>query len=281
MYISVLPIAISVRRTNVYEEKSLGIYAGQDEDDDDEAPNQSYVGAHLRRQLSFDLWYVFLGLFIIAIVEGTRLQSGDPSFSLFAVLFEIVSAYGTVGLSLGYPTIDASLSTEFHVISKLVIVAMMLRGRHRGLPYALDKAILLPSEGNRTMQRKIEEEEELRRQRRRTGSWATRVTSQTGSATQGGPPSRDFALERERRRDREAEDDEKTPEEDAALRSGPGPAAPGLRKLQTNGTAKDSDDGKRSVAKRKAKGGLGRLMSQMLSAGPTVKKKIYEGYMGD
>ena len=272
MYISVLPIAISVRRTNVYEEKSLGIYAGQDEDDDDESPNQSYVGAHLRRQLSFDLWYVFLGLFIIAIVEGTRLQSGDPNFSLFAVLFEIVSAYGTVGLSLGYPTIDASLSTEFHVISKLVIVAMMLRGRHRGLPYALDKAILLPSEGNRTMQRKIEEEEELRRQRRRTGSWATRVTSQTGSAAAGGPNERD--------RDKEKEDDEKVPEEDATLRSGPGPAAPGLRQLQSNGSGKD-DDGKRAQAKQKAKGGLGRLMSQMLSAGPTVKKKLYEGYMGD
>lgn len=281
MYISVLPIAISVRRTNVYEEKSLGIYAGQDEDDDDDSSNQSYVGAHLRRQLSFDLWYVFLGLFIIAIVEGTRLQSGDPNFTLFGVLFEIVSAYGTVGLSLGYPTIDASLSTEFHVISKLVIVAMMLRGRHRGLPYALDKAILLPSEGNRTMQRKIEEEEELRRQRRRTGSWATPATSRTGSVTQAGPPSRDFALERERERRREKEDDEKTPEEDATLRSGPGPAAPGLRKLQSSGDGKDEDEGKRAQVKKKAQGGLGRLMSQMLSAGPTVKKKIYEGYMGD
>ena len=32
MYISVYPIAMSIRGTNVYEEKSLGIYA---EDDDD------------------------------------------------------------------------------------------------------------------------------------------------------------------------------------------------------------------------------------------------------
>lgn len=144
MYISVLPIAISVRRTNVYEERSLGIYGSHDENQDEGEP--SYVGAHIRRQLSFDLWYIFLGFFIIAISEGPRLQSGDPNFTMFTVLFEIVSAYGTVGLSLGYPTINASFSAEFGVIAKLVIIAMQIRGRHRGLPYELDRAILLPSE---------------------------------------------------------------------------------------------------------------------------------------
>jgi len=146
MYISVFPIAISVRRTNVYEEKSLGLWGGE-EDGEGEGPQQSYVGQHLRRQLSFDLWYVFLGFFIICIVEGDRLSNtNDYAFTMFSVLFEIVSAYGTVGLSLGYPGIDASFSAEFHVLSKLVIAAMMIRGRHRGLPYALDRAILLPSE---------------------------------------------------------------------------------------------------------------------------------------
>jgi len=146
MYISAFPIAISVRRTNVYEEKSLGIYGSSFEETEDEK-EPSYVGAHLRRQLSFDLWFIFLGLFIVAIAEGPRLQdSNDIAFSLFSCLFEIVSAYGTVGLSLGYPTINASFSAEFGVISKLVIIAMQIRGRHRGLPYELDRAILLPSE---------------------------------------------------------------------------------------------------------------------------------------
>ncbi len=65
---------------------------------------------------------------------------------MFAVLFEIVSAYGTVGLSLGYTNINASLCSQFTVVGKLVIIAMMIRGRHRGLPYGLDRAILLPSE---------------------------------------------------------------------------------------------------------------------------------------
>jgi potassium uptake Trk family protein len=74
MYISVLPIAISVRGTNVYEEKSLGIWGSLGEGED-ESKNPSYVGAHLRRQLSFDLWYLALGLFIISIAEGKHLQN--------------------------------------------------------------------------------------------------------------------------------------------------------------------------------------------------------------
>jgi Trk-type K+ transport system membrane component len=146
MYISVFPIAISMRRTNVYEEKSLGVYASPSEQEED-ANEPSYVRAHLQRQLGFDLWFIFLGLFIIAIVEGHRLGNTDEyAFTLFAVLFEIVSAYGTVGLSLGYPTINASFSAEFKTLSKLVIIAMQVRGRHRGLPYELDRAVLLPSE---------------------------------------------------------------------------------------------------------------------------------------
>lgn len=74
MYISVFPIAISIRKTNVYEEKTLGVYGSTDEHtESDKSP--SFVGAHLRRQLSFDLWYVVLGLFFIALAEGRRIEN--------------------------------------------------------------------------------------------------------------------------------------------------------------------------------------------------------------
>ncbi|KAI1393418.1 potassium transport protein TRK1/TRK2 [Hypoxylon trugodes] len=161
MYISVFPVAISIRRTNVYEEKSLGVYSTAYDVDDNEQSSMSYVGTHLRRQLSFDLWYIFVGYFILTISEGPRLMSGD--FSMFAVLFEVVSAYGTVGLSLGYTGVNASLCSQFTVVGKLVIIAMQIRGRHRGLPYGLDRAVLLPSEH---LNRKEAEEGELRLQRR-------------------------------------------------------------------------------------------------------------------
>ncbi|CUM67505.1 uncharacterized protein PRCAT00005204001 [Priceomyces carsonii] len=144
MYISVLPLAISIRRTNVYEEQSLGVYLKDDSKDDSEETPKSFIGAHLRNQLSFDLWFIFLGLFIICIAEGGKLDRGDLRFSVFTILFEIISAYGTVGMSLGYPTNNSSFSRELNTISKLVIIAMMIRGRHRGLPYTLDRAIMLP-----------------------------------------------------------------------------------------------------------------------------------------
>ncbi|KAF2702990.1 high affinity potassium transport protein [Pleomassaria siparia CBS 279.74] len=159
MYIAIFPIAISMRQTNVYEEKSLGVWS-TDEDEDTE---NSYLGTHLRRQLSFDLWFVFLGFFLIAIVEGGRLENtNDYAFTLFSVLFEIVSAYGTVGLSLGYPGVNTSFSGQMKPLSKLIVIAMQIRGRHRGLPYALDRAILLPSESLH----KKEDEDAMRRARR-------------------------------------------------------------------------------------------------------------------
>lgn len=154
MYISVLPLAISIRRTNVYEEQSLGIYLKAAEDaEDPEATPKNFIGTHLRNQLSFDLWFVFLGLFIICIAEGGKLQADDLRFSVFAVMFEVVSAYGTVGLSLGYPNVNQSLTYKFTTISKLVIIAMMIRGRHRGLPYSLDRAIMLPDKHMRRRDR--------------------------------------------------------------------------------------------------------------------------------
>lgn len=147
MYISVLPLAISIRRTNVYEEQSLGVYLkdGNEETPDDKTP-KNFIGTHLRKQLSFDLWFIFLGLFIICIAEGSKLNKNNYRFSVFSILFEIISAYGTVGLSLGYPGVNVSLCGEFTVLSKLVIIAMIIRGRHRGLPYSLDRAIMLPDD---------------------------------------------------------------------------------------------------------------------------------------
>ena len=56
----------------------------------------------------------------------------------------------------------ALFSGEFNVISKLVIIAMMIRGRHRGLPYTIDRAIMLP---NAAMKRhdRLQEEHAINR----------------------------------------------------------------------------------------------------------------------
>ncbi|EEU36553.1 uncharacterized protein NECHADRAFT_69883 [Fusarium vanettenii 77-13-4] len=145
MYVSVYPISIVVRSSNTYEERSLGLYEPSIQPD--EQNGGSYFVTHLRNQLSFDLWYICLGLFCVCIAESKRIMNGnDPAFTMWPILFEGLSAYCNVGLSLGYPTIASSFCSEYSTFSKLVICAMMIRGRHRGLPYALDRAIVLPDE---------------------------------------------------------------------------------------------------------------------------------------
>lgn len=71
-----------------------------------------------------------------------------------------------VGLSLGYPTVNTSLCGQFTVFSKLVICAMMIRGRHRGLPYQLDRAIVLPNERLDEMLEGVEDVRSVRRMAR-------------------------------------------------------------------------------------------------------------------
>lgn len=77
MYISILPIAISIRASNTYEEKTLGIYG--DQHSLDESNGSSYVMMHVRNQLSFDLWYIFLGTFCICVSESAKIMdNNDP-----------------------------------------------------------------------------------------------------------------------------------------------------------------------------------------------------------
>ncbi|KDQ62090.1 hypothetical protein JAAARDRAFT_448748 [Jaapia argillacea MUCL 33604] len=159
MYIAIYPVAMSVRYTNVYEEKSLGIYGEElddvddDEDTDEDSQSRvsiwgSYLMRHLRRQLSFDMWWLAVALFLLCIIERGNLNdvANASWFNIFQLAFEVVSAYGTVGLSLGIPTANYSFSGALHTLSKLVLIAVMLRGRHRGLPVALDRAVMLPVE---------------------------------------------------------------------------------------------------------------------------------------
>ena len=191
MYISVFPIAISIRRTNVYEEQSLGVYQAKKDDDGDDVEKDpvSYVSQHLRRQLSFDLWYVFLGFFLLAIAEGSKLK--EKKFTMFDILFEIISAYGTVGLSLGVPWANTSLCSQFSVVGKLIIIAMEIRGRHRGLPYGLDRAVILPSESR------------FRQETEETPTIARVNTGASARSMSGGAQRRDSSANRGRSLSRE------------------------------------------------------------------------------
>ncbi|KAI8958065.1 TrkH-domain-containing protein [Daldinia sp. FL1419] len=196
MYISVYPVVITMRHSNVYEERSLGIYGedpfysdaltrpvsrGQSSSQSQSlsrmirvvfaewygigaAPNQqesriSFISHQIRGQLSHDLWWLVLAVLLIMIIE-TKHFIGDPvTYSVFNVVFEVVSAYGCVGISIGSPNAAYSFSGGLYPGSKLVLCAVMIRGRHRGLPVALDRAVRLPSDDMHM----VEEEDHLRR----------------------------------------------------------------------------------------------------------------------
>jgi len=119
--------------------------------------------------LASDAWWLFIGFWVVCIVERTALAIPSPGFDLYAILFDTVSAFGTVGLSTGVPYDTYSFCGAWHTFSKLVLIVIMIRGLHRGLPMAIDRAVLLP--GQELMERmdheyngtRAEDEEKVRR----------------------------------------------------------------------------------------------------------------------
>lgn len=178
MYISSFPIVMALRRTNTYEERSSGLDKDDDEDGSNDRGGSGSLGAHLRIQLAYDLWFQILAWFLVSIIERSALLAPQPGFGLFPLLFEVTSAYGTVGLSMSAPGTDYSLSGEFRTLSKVVMLFVMVRGRHRGLPFAIDRSILvLGEELMRRMDREYNErggfgegeEREVRREEEMSG----------------------------------------------------------------------------------------------------------------
>ena len=185
MYISVYPVTMAMRNTNTYEERSLGVYADQIEQGIDVTSSTGRAGGRsnflqifghgfsggsssyfirqqLHGQLAHDLWWLALAVLFITIVETGQFERDPTVFSIFNIMFEVVSGYGCVGVSTGVPWAAYSFCGSWHVTSKLILCAVMLRGRHRGLPVAIDKAILLP---DKTLAWAEEEDAQLRLER--------------------------------------------------------------------------------------------------------------------
>ncbi|GAA6062637.1 hypothetical protein JCM10212_000299 [Sporobolomyces blumeae] len=150
MIVAAYPIAITVRSTNVYEDQAVGVQEEEPTEAETELelqkrPASEYILFHIRRQLGFDIWFIAIAIFLLCVIERHRINSGDwPEVNIFSLVFEAASAYGTVGLSLGNNRNATSLVGVLGPLSKLIIIAVMLRGRHRGLPVAIDRSILLP-----------------------------------------------------------------------------------------------------------------------------------------
>ena len=128
------------------------------------------VKTQAKMLLTQDTILLIVILCLICVFEHDLLVY-DENVDVFKILFEMASTYGTVGLSLGYPGLVSSLSTKFTIYSKIMMIMVMLMGRHRGLPTSIDKAIqmnltdevIVPPSDNAIKEqeeRKIQEEEE-------------------------------------------------------------------------------------------------------------------------
>ncbi|MCJ1261314.1 hypothetical protein MMC22_001178 [Lobaria immixta] len=148
VYTSAISIIISLRSTNVYEEKPLAVESKSiNEKKRMSGSEWLYIATHLRGQLASDACFLFFAFFLICAIERTNLAGAAPGFSTFNILFDIISAFGNMGVSTGVPYDDFSFCGAWHSASKCVLILVMLRGRHRSLPVAIDRAVLLPGKG--------------------------------------------------------------------------------------------------------------------------------------
>lgn len=86
-------------------------------------------------------FFIGLGVFVCAFSEDLLMLKHPATINLWYIIFEVVSAYGNVGLSLSVPEQSRSLSGNFGFIGKLAIILIMLLGKHRGLPKERDAVI--------------------------------------------------------------------------------------------------------------------------------------------
>ncbi|OKL59323.1 hypothetical protein UA08_04999 [Talaromyces atroroseus] len=102
-----------------------------------------FLYQQIRSQLGHDLWWLGLVVFIMTAVEADHYKLHPQAFSTFNIIFEVVSAYSCVGVSVGYPNKGYSFCGEWHTVSKLLLAAVSLQGRHCRLPVVVDITVLL------------------------------------------------------------------------------------------------------------------------------------------
>jgi trk system potassium uptake protein TrkH len=88
-----------------------------------------FAVSHAVRLFFFSTIFIAGITFFICLIEREYLITPDPLFNFTKVLFEIFSAFGTVGLTMGYPGSVTSFSGIMAPMSKFLIAVTMLVGR--------------------------------------------------------------------------------------------------------------------------------------------------------
>lgn len=80
--------------------------------------------------------WLMLCFFVLSFTEDAHCasQRAPCTYNLYYNLFEVVSAYTNAGVSVGLPGEAYSYSGNFSSAGKVVIIFLMLLGKHRGFP---------------------------------------------------------------------------------------------------------------------------------------------------
>lgn len=137
MYLSTAPFVSRMYVTEqTYDENDQHTQSHQSAED----TKSRFSHGYLFRHLSW-LTLCFIVIIYVEDADGETAPLVNPDrerITPFTVLFELISAYGNVGLSLGVATANYSLSGECSIVSKLLIISLMMLGKHRGLPTHTD-----------------------------------------------------------------------------------------------------------------------------------------------
>jgi hypothetical protein len=77
--------------------------------------------------------WLFIFIFLICAFEAPLVIPSNPAITVFRIIFEVISAFGGCGLSMGFSNSSPSLAAALNVSSKVVLIFVMCMGRHRGL----------------------------------------------------------------------------------------------------------------------------------------------------
>lgn len=90
-----------------------------------------------------DLVLLWFAWFFIIMIEQDEMGKDYENHNPYILLFELSSAYGNIGLSLGREGTTCSYCSTLKVSSQFILVLIFLLGKHRGLPLAVDAAVNL------------------------------------------------------------------------------------------------------------------------------------------
>ncbi|CAI6002190.1 unnamed protein product [Closterium sp. NIES-64] len=156
MNVAVYPVYLarqtSREQREVYDDEDIGVFY----EDLQEGVLDPGVLTQGKKLFLHDTALIFFAIFLVCIMESPMITSDPANFSIFNIIFEIMSGYGNVGFSLGYTCPEDapagcvsppySFSGVWRTEAKVVMVLVMLLARHRGLPDNIDAAIVIPDQ---------------------------------------------------------------------------------------------------------------------------------------